>query len=464
MIAFDNSFARLPERFYTRLDPTPVATAETIVVNDALATALGLDRDWLNGPQAVQVFAGNAVPDGAEPLAQLYGGHQFGSWSGQLGDGRAILLGEVRAEDGALRDIQLKGAGRTPYSRGGDGRAWLGPVLREYLVSEAMHAMGVPTTRALAAVTTGEQVARETLLPGAILTRVARSHIRVGTFQIHTARQDVEALRTLTDYTIARHWPDADGPAGLLDAVVAAQAELIAQWMGLGFIHGVMNTDNCSLAGETIDYGPCAFLDTYDPQKVFSSIDRMGRYAYANQPGIAIWNLAQLATALIPLMPDEEAAVADFTTRINRFADLYQAAWVRVFGAKLGLADPTLEDADLIQRLLTLMAGEALDFTATFTRLGMGEMPPALSAWAAEWQRRRAGDWTDRMARANPTVIPRNHRVEAVIAAATRGDFAPFHEMLKIATRPFDPLDETRAPYALPPEPTEVVRQTFCGT
>ena len=465
---FQQDFAALPETFYSALAPTPVADARRVAVNTDLSDALGLDRDWLESDAATAIFAGNAVPEGARPIAQLYGGHQFGHWSGQLGDGRAILLGELRDRDGVLRDIQLKGSGRTPYSRGGDGRAWLGPVLREYLVSEAMHAMGVPTTRALAAVTTGETVLRETPLPGAVLTRVAASHIRVGTFQIHAARQDVEALRQLTDYTLARHYPQAEGPPGLIDAVVAAQARLVANWMGLGFIHGVMNTDNMALSGETIDYGPCAFMDDYDPAKVFSSIDRGGRYAYANQPGIALWNIAQLATALVPAMPDPDAAVEDFTRRINRFSDLYQQAWVEVFGAKLGLDGPSLEDADLMQGLLTAMAGAQLDFTATFTRLTMGETPEPLTDWAEGWHSRRAADWQERMARANPTVIPRNHRVEEMIAAATDGDFAPFHRMLAVVTRPYDPLDDplddTRARYALPPEPSEVVRQTFCGT
>ena len=461
---FEQDFAALPETFYSALAPTPVADPQRVAVNTDLASALGLDRDWLQSDAAVAVFAGNAVPDGARPIAQLYGGHQFGHWSGQLGDGRAILLGERRDRDGALRDIQLKGSGRTPYSRGGDGRAWLGPVLREYLVSEAMHSLGVPTTRALAAVTTGETVQRETALPGAVLTRVASSHIRVGTFQIHAARQDVEALRQLTDYTTRRHYPGADGAPGLIDGVVQAQARLVARWMGLGFIHGVMNTDNMALSGETIDYGPCAFMDSYDPAKVFSSIDRGGRYAYANQPGVALWNIAQLATALVPVMPDPDAAVEDFTRRINRFSDLYQDAWVQVFGAKLGLADPTRDDADLMQALLTAMAEAELDFTATFTRLTMGEVPAPLTGWAERWQARRADNWQERMAAVNPTVIPRNHRVEEMIAAATDGDFAPFRRMLDVVTRPFDPLDDTRAPYALPPEPSEAVWQTFCGT
>ena len=464
MIAFDNSFARLPGRMFTSQAPTPVAAPVMLARNDDLAALLGIDPAWLSTPEALAIFAGNVVPDGAAPLAQLYAGHQFGNWNPQLGDGRAILLGEVVGADGIRRDIQLKGSGPTPYSRSGDGRAWLGPVLREYLVSEAMAAMGVPTTRALFAAATGEAVHRETALPGAMLTRVAQSHIRVGTFQVHAARQDTEALRALANHVIARHAPDADGIPGLLDAVVAGQARLIARWMGLGFIHGVMNTDNMAVSGETIDYGPCAFMDSYDPATVFSSIDRMGRYAYANQPGIALWNLAQFATALIPLMPDQDAAIEDFTQRINRFGDLYQSEWVKVFGAKIGLADPTPDDADLIQSLLTRMAQEKLDFTQTFANLDEATDSPTFTAWRADWIARRAPDHVAIMARTNPQVIPRNHRIEQVIAAAVAGDMSPFHTLLSVVTQPFAPLDATRAPYALPPSPQEVVPATFCGT
>jgi len=318
MINFDNSYARLPEHMFSDQEPVPVREPSLIIVNEDLANELGID------PAAItaDVAAGNVVPDGAQPISQLYAGHQFGNWNPQLGDGRAVLLGEVITQTGKRFDIQLKGSGRTPYSRNGDGRAWLGPVLREYIVSEAMHAMGVPTTRALAAAETGEIVQRETGLPGAVITRVAASHIRVGTFQVYASRGDTEALQALLDHVIARHYPQANGPAEFLSAVVAAQANLVAQWMGLGFIHGVMNTDNVSIAGETIDYGPCAFMDNYNPAQVFSSIDRQGRYAYSNQPGIAGWNMAQLATSLIPLMPDQDAAVEDFTKRINAFSDL----------------------------------------------------------------------------------------------------------------------------------------------
>ncbi|MFQ6547942.1 protein adenylyltransferase SelO [Aestuariibius sp. 2305UL40-4] len=454
MFAFDNSYARLPDRLFTRLDPTPVAEPRLIAFNDALAAELGITKP--NNETLANIFSGNEIPDGAEPLAQLYAGHQFGHWNPQLGDGRAILLGEV-----AGRDIQLKGSGRTPYSRMGDGRAWLGPVLREYVVSEAMHALGIPTTRALAAVTTGEPVFREAELPGAILTRVAASHIRVGTFQILAARQDIEGLQALTDHAIARHYPDADGPHGLLTAVVKAQAQLIAAWMSVGFIHGVMNTDNCAISGETIDYGPCAFMDDYHPQTVFSSIDQMGRYAYANQPQIAVWNLAQFATALLPLMPDQDAAIEDFTALVNGFADHYQAAWLRRFGAKIGISDPGPDDAELIGRLLSWMVETRADFTNTFRALDSVDLP-------AEWQK----DWQDRLASepdpaattaaANPAIIPRNHRIEAMIAAALDGDFAPFHALNEALSRPYeDPEDRT---LKAPPEPEEVVQATFCGT
>ncbi|MFQ6552061.1 protein adenylyltransferase SelO [Aestuariibius insulae] len=456
-IDFDNSYARLPDRFFTRLDPVPVEKPELIAFNDALAVELGIDQAGSDEATLASIFAGNRIPDGADPLAQLYAGHQFGHWNPQLGDGRAILLGEV-----AGRDIQLKGSGRTPYSRSGDGRAWLGPVLREYLVSEAMAALGVPTTRALAAVTTGEPVLRERVFPGAILTRVASSHLRVGTFQIFAAREDHEALAALADYAIARHYPEADGPAGLLAGVVAAQAELIAHWMSLGFIHGVMNTDNCAISGETIDYGPCAFMDDYHPQTVFSSIDQQGRYAYANQPRIALWNLAQLGTALLPLMPDQTQAVEEFTEIVNGFGALYQAAWLQRFGAKIGLSQPTVEDADLISKLLTHMAETGADFTNTFRTLAACDTLD--TEWQAEWQERLAEepDPESVMRSANPAIIPRNHRVEAMIQAAVAGDYGPFHALNAALKTPFaDPEDTT---LTAPPEPEERVQATFCGT
>ncbi len=456
-INFDNSYAQLPDRFFTRLDPVPVAEPRLIAFNDALAADLGIDRSDMDDAALAALFAGNRIPEGAAPLAQLYAGHQFGHWNPQLGDGRAILLGEV-----AGRDIQLKGSGRTPYSRSGDGRAWLGPVLREYLVSEAMAALGVPTTRALAAVTTGEPVLREQVFLGAILTRVAASHLRVGTFQIFAAREDHEALGTLVEYAIRRHYPEADGPTGLLAGVVASQAELMAHWMSLGFIHGVMNTDNCAISGETIDYGPCAFMDAYHPETVFSSIDQQGRYAYANQPRIALWNLAQLGTALLPLIDDQETAIEEFTEIVNGFGALYQAAWLRRFGAKIGLSEPVLEDADLISKLLTHMAESEADFTNTFRNLASGA---ALNPdWQAQWQERLKDepDPDTLMRASNPAIIPRNHRVEAMIQAAVGGDYASFHAIGDALRTPFDdPQDET---LTAPPKPEERVQATFCGT
>ena len=466
-IAFDNSYATLPAQMFSPQLPTPVSKPAIFARNDALAATLGID---LHAPDAAQVFAGNHIPDGAAPLAQAYAGHQFSNWNPALGDGRAILLGEVIGSDGIRRDIQLKGAGPTPYSRSGDGRAWLGPVMREYLVSEAMHALGVPTTRALAAVTTGEDVYRETRLPGAIITRVAQSHIRVGTFQFFAARRDLDALRALTDHVIARHYPDADGPAALLDAVIARYAQLVARWMGLGFVHGVMNTDNVSISGETIDYGPCAFVDDFAQAAVFSAIDTQGRYAYANQPQIAAWNMAQFATALIPLMDDRDKAVEDFTAAVHRFAPLYADAWLQVFAAKLGIADPKADDAALITDLLALMDRDGADFTATFTALSTGQARDqfvdrdAFDAWAIRWQMRQSHDAKAIMARTNPQIIPRNHHVEAAIQAGVTGDFAPFDALLAAATQPFAPLTDQTAPFARPPTTSERVTRTFCGT
>lgn len=455
---FDNSFARLPEGMFTAQTPAPVKAAGLIVQNEALAKEMGVTFD----PSDRDVFAGNAVPDGAAPLAQLYAGHQFGNWNPQLGDGRAILLGEVVNDAGKRFDLQLKGSGRTPYSRGGDGRAWIGPVLREYVVSEAMHALGVPTTRALAAVTTGETVIRETLLPGAVLTRVASSHIRVGTFQIYAARGQIDHLQALTDYTIARHYPDANGPAALLDAVIAAQAKLIAQWMGLGFIHGVMNTDNASVAGETIDYGPCAFMDGYHPGRVFSSIDQFGRYAYQNQPNIGAWNMAQLATSLIPLMPDRDQAIEDFTFAVNRMPALYEAARREVFGVKLGISDFGEADDALVQDLMDLMAQDEADFTNVFANLDTARDQfidrDGFDAWRTRWNARRDSDPV------NPQIIPRNHQVEAMITAAVSGDFGPFHALLAAVTDPFAPLTDATRGYAKAPTTDEQVTQTFCGT
>ncbi|MFD1341854.1 protein adenylyltransferase SelO [Litorisediminicola beolgyonensis] len=468
-IPFDNSYARLPERFYTRLGPSPVQAPSLIAFNHALAEELGIEA----GPEddLARIFSGNATPENAAPLAQLYAGHQFGQFNPQLGDGRALLLGEVVDRSGTRRDIQLKGSGPTPYSRMGDGRAWLGPVLREYLVSEAMHAMGVPSTRALAATRTGETVIREEPYPGAVLTRVAQSHIRVGTFQVFHARRDQEGLEALYAYTVERHYPEARDPADLLSKVIARQAELVAQWMSLGFIHGVMNTDNCTLSGETIDYGPCAFMDAYHPETVFSSIDRYGRYGYANQADIIVWNMAQLATALLPLMPDPETAVADFTQRVHAMPELIRAAWERRFAAKIGISNLRPEDKDLVADLLTRMQEGQADFTNTFRALGDGGArdqftdPALFDLWEPRWTERIADEPEPQalMARTNPWVIPRTHRIEAAIMAAVAGDDAPFHRLNRVLSDPFTPraedADLTRAPL-----PDERVLATFCGT
>ncbi|MGB0608431.1 MAG: protein adenylyltransferase SelO, partial [Paracoccaceae bacterium] len=390
VIPFENSYQKLPARFYSRLDPSPAPAPKLIAFNRALAHDMGISGG--NDAELATTFSGNAMPPGALPIAQVYAGHQFGQYNPQLGDGRALLMGETRGRDQIRRDLQLKGSGRTPYSRGGDGRAWLGPVLREYLVSEAMHHMGIATTRALAAVETGAPVFRETALPGAVLTRVAASHIRVGTFQFFAAQRDHDALKTLLDYTIARHYPQADGALGLLQAVIEAQAKLIAQWMGVGFIHGVMNTDNCQIAGETIDYGPCAFMDRYHPMQVYSSIDRMGRYAYGNQPNIIVWNMAQLATALVPLMPDTDAAISAFTAAVHAMPARIEQHRREVFAAKIGISRPTAKDDALIQDLITLMADGRADFTNTFRALGTGAARDQFlkrdkfDLWQERWQ------------------------------------------------------------------------------
>jgi len=467
-IPFDNSYATLPEAFYARLDPTPVKDPNLLAWNADLAALLGIEGD--DQGELAQVFGGNQVPFGAAPLAQLYAGHQFGNFNPQLGDGRAILLGEVVGRDGMRRDIQLKGSGPTPFSRMGDGRAWLGPVLREYVISEAMHALGVPTTRALAAVSTGEPVLRETgPLPGGIVTRVAQSHLRVGTFQVFAHRGETENLKTLTDYAIARHYPDADGPLGLLRAVCAAQAELIAQWMSFGFIHGVMNTDNCSISGETIDYGPCAFMDAFHQGRVFSSIDRQGRYAYGNQPQIAVWNMAQLATSLLQQMDDKEAAVEEATEIVHGMPDLLEAAWLRRFTAKIGISSPKPEDVDLINELLGLMQSDGADFANTFRALCKDEARDqfanreAYDAWTRIWRLRIENEPEPfaKMQSANPAVIPRNHRIEQMIEAAVEGDMAPFERLMKALATPFA---ETDPELQRPPTEDEIVPATFCGT
>jgi len=483
---FDNSYARLPARFYTRQSPVAVASPRLLKLNRALAVELGLDQDRLSSPAGVAVLAGNAVPDGAEPLAMAYAGHQFGSFVPELGDGRAILLGEVLDPHGERFDIQLKGSGRTAFSRGGDGRAWLGPVLRECIIGEGMHALGIPTTRALAAVATGEPVYRESERPGAVLSRVAHSHVRVGTFEYFYARGDSEALRGLADYVIARHYPNAmdeERPyRALLDAVIARQADLIARWLGVGFIHGVMNTDNMSIAGETIDYGPCAFMDAYNPGQVYSSIDHNGRYAYGNQPHIAQWNLARLAQSLLPVLDEDQGkAVEGAQAAIDAFPERFEQAYLGRFRAKLGLLEAHSDDSDLIGALLEVMAETSADFTNCFralcdaadgaddgirSELGVGA--PG-DAWLGRWRERLAREATEpatraaAMRRENPAVIPRNHRVEAVLEAAVSGDLDPLDDLLQVLASPWDDHPDNLE-YRHPPEPHEVVHQTFCGT
>lgn len=469
-IPFDNSYADLPTRFFTKLPPTPVAAPALVHFNTALAADLGLSIDATEA-QLAGIFSGNTCPSGADPLAQVYSGHQFGTYNPRLGDGRAILLGEINSAMGRV-DIQLKGAGPTPYSRAGDGRAWLGPVLREYIVSEAMHALGIPTTRALAAVTTGQKVQRETALPGAILTRVAQSHIRVGTFQYFAAQNDTDALQILTDYTIARHFPEATGPGDLLVSVIDRQAKLIAQWMSVGFIHGVMNTDNTQIAGETIDYGPCAFMDVYHPVTVFSSIDRQGRYAFDNQSKIIVWNMAQLATSLLPLMPDIPKAVTDFTEIVHAMPAQIQAHFYRLHGAKIGLTTAHETSRNLVDRFLGLMADNSTDFTNSFRALGNGTArelfadTAGFDAWHNDWQRcltRETGDPIKTMAAANPAIIPRNHQIEKMIAMATDGDYSLFHRLRNAFETPFNEQPEN-ADLTKPPQDHEKVQATFCGT
>ena len=487
--AFDNSYARLPERFHARLLPTPVAEPRLVKINRELALDIGLDPDALASPEGVAILAGNRVAPGSEPIALAYAGHQFGHFVPQLGDGRAILLGEVVDRAGRRRDIQLKGSGATPFSRGGDGRAALGPVLREYLVSEAMAALGIPTTRTLAAITTGEAVYREGPLPGAVLTRVAASHIRVGTFQFFAAREDREALRLLADHAIARHDPGAAAAAdphrAFLEGVVARQAHLVAQWLLVGFIHGVMNTDNTAISGETIDYGPCAFMDACDPATVFSSIDHRGRYAYANQPRIAGWNLARLAEALLPLLADDRERAVDIANEaIGTYPDVFGQALTAGLRRKLGLFTEDGDDGELAQALLDAMAANRTDFTLTFRRLcaaaetadgdaGVRELfdhPEAWDEWARRWRQRLARErqtpreHADLMRQANPAFIPRNHRVEMALAAAVdRDDYGPFEELSLVLSRPYDDQPAFAA-YADPPLPEQRVLRTFCGT
>jgi serine/tyrosine/threonine adenylyltransferase len=486
---FSNTYARLPERFFARLSPTPVAKPHLIKFNEPLALELGIDTEGLKPDELAAVFAGNVIPLGAEPIAMAYAAHQFGNFVPQLGDGRAILLGEVLDRDGKRRDIQLKGSGPTPFSRRGDGRAALGPVLREYLVSEAMHALGIPTTRALAAVLTGERVFRDRPLPGAVLTRVASSHIRIGTFQYFAARGDVEAVERLSGYVVDRHFPEArdseSPPLALLRSVVERQALLVARWMHVGFIHGVMNTDNTALSGETIDFGPCAFLDSYDPAKSFSAIDELGRYAYWNQPKIAQWNLARFAETLLPLLdPDADRAIELANEAISAFTPRFQECWLAGIRNKLGLSSSEDGDLDLANTLLRAMHEGGADFTLTFRRLCdaaadekadanvriLFANPAAYDGWAATWRSRLAAETLESSARAqmmrttNPAFIPRNHRVERALNAAIEyGDFSPFAEMLTVLSRPYED-QPAFADYANAPQPDERVFRTFCGT
>jgi uncharacterized protein YdiU (UPF0061 family) len=485
---FDNSYARLPAHFFGRQRPSAATAPRLIKLNEALAGELGLDVEALRRDGA-EIFSGNLVPSGADPLAMAYAGHQFGQFVPQLGDGRAILLGEVIDRNGKRRDIQLKGAGQTPFSRRGDGRAALGPVLREYIVSEAMHALGIPTTRALAAVTTGQPVYRETALPGAVFTRVAGSHIRVGTFQFFAGRGDSEGVRALADYVVDRHYPAAKDSMrpylALFEMVAERQASLIARWLHVGFIHGVMNTDNMTISGETIDFGPCAFMDGYDPATVFSSIDRQGRYAYANQPAIGQWNLARLGETLLPLFDDDQDKAVDLANAVIKgYGEHFQAHWLAGMRRKIGLSTDEDGDLDLVQALLALMQAQEADFTLTFRRLSSlaGDeaheaaftasfgAPEAAQPWLARWRERlardpqSAGERASAMRRVNPAFVPRNHRIEQAIEAAVEDDdFSLFEALVEVLAKPYDDQPGF-APYAEPPQPAERVMQTFCGT
>ncbi|PTN11985.1 protein adenylyltransferase SelO [Nitrosomonas aestuarii] len=478
---FDNSYARLPESFYARIHPVPVRTPRVAILNHTLAESLGLNLRTLSQAEAAALFSGNVLPDAAQPIAQAYAGHQFGSFT-MLGDGRAILLGEHTTPDGNRFDIQLKGSGRTPFSRRGDGRAALAPMLREYIISEAMHALGIPTTRSLAVVTTGEPVVRETLLPGAILTRVAASHIRVGTFEYVARSTDVEGIRILADYAIRHHYPDlleTDNPyLALLHNVIERQASLVAQWLLVGFIHGVMNTDNMAISGETIDYGPCAFMDTYDPNTVFSSIDHQGRYGYHNQSRAAQWNLARFAETLLPLLhPAQEKALTLAEEAIHAFPGIFQNYWLSGMRKKLGLFTEEMEDIQLIETLLTLLHKHQADYTNSLRALALEVLPDenvflddAFVTWHTHWQARLSHQpesmqsSLNLMQKNNPAILPRNHRVEAALTAASeQGDYAPMHRLLAAVATPYTDTPEY-LDYRTPPEPTERVYQTFCGT
>lgn len=486
-IAFDNTYANLPGSFYVKQKADPAPAPAFIKTNLDLAITLGIDPALLNSDAGLAIFAGQNIPKGAEPLAMAYAGHQFGGWSPQLGDGRALLLGEVIGKNGIRYDIQLKGSGRTPFSRGGDGKAAIGPVIREYIMSEAMAALGVPTTRALAAVTTGEIVIRDTHLPGAIFTRVAQSHIRVGTFQYFYAKQDYNALKTLTDYVIERHYPaarDATNPISALYAALSKrQAKLIALWLKYGFIHGVMNTDNMQIAGETIDYGPCAFMDTFHPGKVFSSIDQTGRYAWGRQPQLAHWNLTRLGEALIPIWgAAENIAETEVRTELTRFGTTFNTAFHKAFAEKLGLPEFKEENPAFLEDTFQIMTDHKIDFTLFFSylrRLTQDQYRTRFTAlfgqtkdsetWLQDWEKQRSASGISeteseaRMAAANPIYIPRNHRVEEAIIAGQSGDYARLHKLCDVLQTPFTEQNGQEE-YENAPLPHEVIHQTFCGT
>lgn len=477
---FDNSYARLPAHFFTQMSPLPVSKPNVVIINYSLSETLGLNLKSLSNDQLAQLFSGNSLPTGAQPISQAYAGHQFGRFT-YLGDGRAHLIGEHITPDGKRVDIQLKGSGKTPYGRGGDGRAALAPMLREYVISEAMHALNISSTRSLAVVTTGETVYRETSLPGAILTRVASSHIRIGSFEYLAAKKDKSGLKKLANYVIERHYLEASlskNPyLALLKAVIEKQADLIVDWMRVGFIHGVMNTDNMTLSGETIDYGPCAFMDTYHPNTVFSSIDFSGRYSYINQPIIAQWNLARLAETLYPLFHEKETKAIEISEEaINGFSDLYQDKWLAMMGRKLGLFNEQRNDKELVLDLLTWMTEQEADYTNTFYDLGKGTKPigkayesDAFQIWYDRWQLRlKQNDKTmqsclDLMHANNPVVIPRNHKVNHCLDAASQGDITPLKDLIDVLQEPYKDRLQIKD-YQTPPTQQERVCHTFCGT
>lgn len=478
---FDNSYARMPDSLYVRLNPIPVRAPQVAILNTTLADSLGLDINSLSEQDAASLFAGNLLPDGAQPLAQAYAGHQFGNFT-ILGDGRAILLGEHLTPTGERFDIQLKGSGQTPFSRQGDGRAALAPMLREYIISEAMYALNIPTTRSLAVVTTGESVRRETPLPGAILTRVAASHIRVGTFEYLVRTGNIEGIKILADHVIQRHYPDlskADNPyLALLNRVIDRQASLVAKWLLVGFVHGVMNTDNMTISGETIDYGPCAFMDTYDPNIVFSSIDHHGRYRYGKQPDAAQWNLARFAETLLSLLhPTQEQSIALAEEAIHAFPGIFQKYWLTGIRKKLGLFTEETEDLQLIETLLAWMQKYEMDYTNCFHALASASIPsdaPFNNAtfieWHTHWQARLSRQSYSKessvnlMLANNPAIIPRNHRVEeALTVASEQGDYTQLHQLLAAVTNPYIETSDYKD-YRTPPPPSDRVYQTFCGT